>query len=89
MGSFRTCRYAMFVLFLYAIVFHVLVTIFPFSYTCLYLCFVCLFKNEKSDPVMIMLYGVLPYDEHYGYKYKVELFANLIVNFLLLTHNDR
>ena len=74
---------------LYAIVFHVLVTIFPFSYTCLYLCFVCLFKNEKSDPVMIMLYGVLPYDEHYGYKYKVDLFANLIVNFLLLTHNDR
>ena len=89
MGSFRTCRYAMFVLYLYAIVFHVLVTIFPFSYTCLYLCFVCLFKNEKSDPVMIMLYGVLPYDEHYGYKYKVNLFANLIVNVLLLTHNDR
>ena len=89
MGSFRTCRYAMFVLYLYAIVFHVLVTIFPFSYTCLYLCFVCLFKNLKSDPVMIMLYGVLPYDEHYGYKYKVDLFANLIVNFLLLTRNDR
>ena len=89
MGSFRTCRYAMLVLYLYAIVFHVSVTIFPFSYTCLYLCFVCLFKNEKSDPVMIMLYGVLPYDEHYGYKYKVDLFANLIVNFLLLTHNDR
>ena len=84
MGSFRTCRYAMFVLYLYAIVFHVLVTIFPFSYTCLYLCFVCLFKNEKSDPVMIMLYGVLPYDEHYGYKYKVDLFANLIVNFFAL-----
>ena len=89
MGSFRTCRYAMLVLYLYANVFHVLFTIFPLSYTCLYLCFVCLFKNEKSDPVMIMLYGVLPYDEHYGYKYKVDLFAISIVNFLLLTHNDR
>ena len=89
MGSFRTCRYAMLVLYLYAIVFHVLVTIFPLSYTCLYLCFVCLFKNEKSDPVMIMLYGVLPYDKHYGCKYKVDLFANFIVEFLLLTHNDR
>ena len=50
--------------------------------------FVCS-KMKKSDPVMIMLYGVLPYDEHYGYKYKVDLFAISIVNFLLLTHNDR
>ena len=48
-----------------------------------------LFKNEKSDPVMIILYGVLLYDEDYGYKYKVDLFANSIVKFLLLTHNDR
>ena len=33
MGSFRTCRYAMLVLYLYANVFHVLVTIFSLSYT--------------------------------------------------------
>ena len=52
MSSSRIWRYTIFALYLYVVIFQVLVEHLLFSIVCLYLCFVCLMKNEKSDMIM-------------------------------------
>ena len=52
MSSSRIWRYTIFALYLYVVIFQVFVEHFLLSFVCLYLCFVCLMKNEKSDMIM-------------------------------------
>ena len=59
MSSSCLWRNTIFALYLYVSIFQVFVEHFPFSFVCLYFCFVCLMENEKSDIIMNETNGVL------------------------------